>query len=93
MITGAATPALHPQRMRLAGRDAGMIFDRLSEVQLQLQRGPDGIDKPLSCTQNTLRHIAERRPTTLSELDHIPGMGGARTERFGAAFLSVICDQ
>ena len=93
VITGAATPALHPQRMRLAGRDAGMIFDRLSEVQLQLQRGPDGIDKPLSCTQNTLRHIAERRPTTLSELDHIPGMGGARTERFGAAFLSVICDQ
>jgi len=93
VITGAQTPALHPQRMRLAGRDAGTIFDRLSEVQLRLQRGPDGIDKPLSCTQTTLRHIAERRPTTLSELDNITGMGSAKTERFGAAFLAVISDQ
>jgi ATP-dependent DNA helicase RecQ len=90
VIVGADAPALHPQRMRLAGRDAGAIFDRLSEVQLQLQRGPDGIDKPLSCTQTTLRHIAERRPATLSALDQIPGMGAAKTARFGAAFLSVL---
>ncbi|MFT7059085.1 MAG: ATP-dependent DNA helicase RecQ [Pseudorhodobacter sp.] len=90
VITGAQTAPLHPQRMRLAGRGAGAIFDRLAEVQLQLQRGPDGIDKPLSCNQTTLRHIAEHRPSTISELDRIPGMGAAKTARFGVAFLTAI---
>ena len=89
VITAGAS-ALHPQRMRLAGKEAGPVFDRLCEVQLHLQRGPDGIDKPLSCTQTTLRHIAEHRPSTLSELDRIPGMGGQKTDRFGAAFLAVV---
>ena len=90
VITGAGAEGLHPQRMRLAGRDAGEIFDRLAQVHLDLQRGPDGIDKPLSCTQTTLRHIAERRPANLADLDRIPGMGGQKTDRFGAAFLAVI---
>lgn len=93
VITGAETGALHPQRMRLAGRDAGAIFDRLAEVQLQLHRGPDGIDKPLSCTQTTLRHIAEKRPATLAEIDRISGMGSAKTDRFGVAFLAVIAEE
>jgi ATP-dependent DNA helicase RecQ len=90
VITGEAPAPQHPQRRRLAGRDAGAIFDRLAEVQLSLQRGPEGIDKPLSCSQATLRQIAEARPSTLSELDRISGMGGARTERFGEAFLAAI---
>jgi ATP-dependent DNA helicase RecQ len=90
VITGEAPAPQHPQRRRLAGRDAGPIFDRLAEVQLSLQRGPEGIDKLLSCSQATLRQIAEARPSTLSELDRISGMGGARTERFGEAFLAAI---
>ncbi|WP_050527914.1 DNA helicase RecQ [Pseudorhodobacter aquimaris] len=90
VITGAQTAQLHPQRMRLAGRDAGAVFDRLAQVHLDLQRGPEGIDKPLSCTQTTLRHIAERRPATLAEMERIPGMGAQKAERFGAAFLTVV---
>ena len=90
VITGAETEQLHPQRMRLAGRDAGDIFDRLAQVHLDLQRGPQGIDKPLSCTQTTLRHIAERRPASIAEIDRIPGMGAQKTERFGEAFLAVV---
>jgi ATP-dependent DNA helicase RecQ len=76
--------------MRLAGRDAGPLFDKLAQIHLDLQRGTDGIDKPLSCTQSTLRQIAERKPTSLSDLDRIPGMDGARTDRFGLAFLAAI---
>ncbi len=90
VITGSTPAAQHPARLKLAGRDAAQIFDRLAEVQLTLARGPDGTGKPLSCTQTTLRHIAERRPTTLSDLDHISGMGPAKTERFGEAFLDVL---
>jgi len=90
VITGASAPGLHPARRRLAGQDAGQIFDRLAEVQLTLARGEDGTGKHLSCTQATLRHIAESRPSTLSDLDRITGMGGPKTERFGAAFLAVL---
>ena len=90
VVTGASTPGLHPARRKLAGQDAGHLFDRLAEVQLTLARGEDGTGKPLSCTQATLRHIAESRPSTLSDLDRITGMSPQRTERFGAAFLEVL---
>ena len=89
VITGAAD-ALHPARMALAGRPEGALFDRLAEAQLQLQRGQDGTGKPLSCTHSTLRHIAERRPRTMSELEQVQGMGPQKAERFGAAFLSIL---
>ncbi len=89
VITGAAE-VLHPARMRLVGTPAGEVFDRLAEAQLSLVRGPDGTGKHLSCTHSTLRQIAERRPSTLAELDRIQGMGGQKTERFGEAFLDVL---
>ena len=90
VIIGETPDAQHPARRKLAGRDAGQLFDRLCDVQLQLSRGADGTGKHLTCTQTTLRQIAERRPSTLSELDRISGMGSAKTERFGAAFLEVL---
>jgi ATP-dependent DNA helicase RecQ len=92
VITGAGVPALHPARQRLVGQAAGEVFDRLAEVQLQLIRGADGIGKPLSLSQGQLRKIAEARPSTLSELDRAGELGGAKLERFGAAFLDVLRD-
>jgi ATP-dependent DNA helicase RecQ len=89
VITGAAE-VLHPARMKLAGRPEGELFDRLAEAQLALARGEDGTGKHLSCTHSTLRQIAERKPSTLAELQAIPGMGGQKTDRFGAAFLAIL---
>ncbi len=89
VLTGASE-ILHPARMRLAGRPEGALFDRLAEVQLELSRGEDGTGKYLSCTHSTLRQIAERRPSTLSELQEIQGMGELKVDRFGAAFLAVL---
>ena len=91
VITGAAE-ALHPSRMALVGRPEGAVFDRLAEVQLQLQRGTDGTEKPLSCTHSTLRQIAERRPRSVDEIERVQGMGPQKAERFGAAFLAVLQD-
>ncbi|MFN3993214.1 MAG: DNA helicase RecQ [Tabrizicola flagellatus] len=91
VITGAAE-GLHPARMRLAGRPEGALFDRLAEVQLALARGEDGTGKYLTCTHATLRAIVERRPSTLADLARIQGMGDAKIERFGAAFLEVLRD-
>ncbi|ESW59347.1 MAG: ATP-dependent DNA helicase RecQ [Rhodobacter sp. CACIA14H1] len=89
VIVGAAEQ-LHPQRMRLAGREEGVVFDRLADAQLALSRGEDGTGKYLSVTHSTLRLIAERRPSTLTELQRIQGMGDQKVERFGEAFLSVL---
>ena len=90
IITGAATAPMHPARRALVGRDAGAVYDLLNKVQVHLARGDDGIGKHLSCAQSTLRHIAERRPSTLAELANIQGMGDQKTDRFGAAFLEVL---
>jgi len=89
VINGAAE-ALHPQRMRLAGRPAAQVFDRLADAQLALSRGEDGTGKYLSVTHSTLRLIAERRPVSLSDLERIQGMGEQKVERFGQAFLDVL---
>jgi ATP-dependent DNA helicase RecQ len=92
VITGAGSVALHPQRMRLAGRPAGGLFDRLAETQLRLARGEDGTGKPMSCTQAELRRIAEAQPSTLSELDRVASLGPQKLDRFGPAFLAVLRD-
>ena len=89
VITGAVE-SLHPARMRLAGRVEGEVFDRLAEVSQRLYRGEDGTGKPMSLSPGVLRKIAERRPTTLSELDRVADLGPARIERFGSAFLDVL---
>ena len=90
VITGAEPGALHPARMRLVGRDAGQVYDRLADAQLRLQRGEDGTGKPMSLSSGTLRKIAEARPSTLSELDRVGDLGPQKMERFGAAFLDVL---
>jgi ATP-dependent DNA helicase RecQ len=90
VITGDTPETQHPARRKLAGRDAGAILDRLAETQVALSRGADGTGKPLSCNVATLRHIAEQRPSTLSELAQIPGMGEQKVERFGSAFLEIL---
>ncbi len=90
VITGAAPVPLHPQRLKLAGREAGALFDRLCEIQLDLARGEDGTGKHLNCPFSTLRKIAEARPASLAELEQIAGLGPQKIERFGPAFLQAI---
>ena len=90
VINGGAPDPVHPARRKLAGRDAGALFDALRDAERELARGPQGIGKPMSLSQGTLRKIAEARPNTLSDLDRVADLGSARLERFGEAFLEVI---
>ncbi|MCB1348964.1 MAG: DNA helicase RecQ [Paracoccaceae bacterium] len=90
VIAGAGVGDVHPARRKLAGSDAGPLYDRLQEAALDLARGEDGTAKPLSLSPSTLRHVAERRPATETELARLPGMDEARTERFGPAFLDIL---
>ena len=87
VINGEAA-ALHPSRRKLAGREAGNLYDRLLEVQADLARGPAGIDKPMSCSASLLAKVASAKPDDESAMSRL--LGEKRAERFGAAFLDVL---
>jgi ATP-dependent DNA helicase RecQ len=87
VITGASQE-MHPTRRKLAGRPAGDLFDRLLEVQIDLARGNDGIDKPLSCSASLLAKVAANRPQDEQAMERL--LGERRAERFGGAFLDVL---
>ncbi|WP_295048704.1 DNA helicase RecQ [uncultured Paracoccus sp.] len=87
-VIAGAVPDMHPQRLKLAGRPEGALFDRLVAVQADLLRGPDGTEKPLSCSTAQIRRIAESRPADETGLAR--HLDAARLDRFGAAFLREI---
>ncbi|MDA9226554.1 DNA helicase RecQ [bacterium] len=89
VINGEAAQ-MHPKRRKLAGRDAGSIYDRLLEVQAELTRGEGGIDKPLTCSASMLAKVAQMRSGDADAMNRL--LGERRAERFTAAFLDVLLD-
>ena len=90
VINKAPTPELHPARRKLAGRDAGPLFDQLQAAQLELTRGESGTDTYLICTNTTLAKIASQKPQSVAALEKISGVGPQKAERFAEAFLDII---
>jgi len=89
-ILAGETPAPeHPARMKLAGRSEGAIYDRLLEVQAELNRG-DGTGKPMSCSASLLAKVSAMRSPDMSALSAL--LGERRAERFGPAFLDILQD-
>ncbi|MGD9862103.1 MAG: DNA helicase RecQ [Pseudodonghicola sp.] len=89
VINGEVAEA-HPARRKLAGREAGSLYDRLLEAQAELTRGAGGIDKPMSCSAAELAKLAQMRPRDEAALARL--LGERRAERFGPAFLDVLRD-
>ena len=87
VLTGE-TEEMHPNRRRLAGREGGDLYDRLMQVQGDLQRGADGTEKPLSCSSSLISRVVEFRPRDREGMARI--LGDRRADRFGAAFLDAI---
>ncbi|MEM0948445.1 MAG: DNA helicase RecQ [Pseudomonadota bacterium] len=88
VIVGDTAAPVHPARRKLAGHEDGRIYDRLLEAQAALIRGPEGRDKPLSCSASLIARVAALGPNDGSALARL--LGDRRTERFGAAFLDVL---
>ena len=80
----------HPSRRRLAGKEAGKIFDQLQAMQLELMHGAYGHDKPLVCSASVLAKIAAVKPRDMEALKGL--LGDKKTERFGVAFLKILLD-
>ena len=87
VITGASEE-MHPTRRKLAGREAGSLYDTLMAVQADLVRGIDGTEKPLSCSASLLAKVAQARPDSGEAMERL--LGDRRYERFGSAFLDVL---
>ena len=81
-------PDMHPKRAKMAGRDAGTLYDRLLAAQADLTRGPDGADKLMTCSATQLARVAQTKPRDMAGLTRI--IGDRHAERFGDAFLEVI---
>ncbi|MEL6806509.1 MAG: DNA helicase RecQ [Pseudomonadota bacterium] len=89
VINGEAA-TLHPTRRKLAGQDAGAIYDQLLAVQAELARGTDGTDKPLSCSASQLAKVAQLRGGDNAAIERL--IGDRKAARFGPAFLDVLRD-
>jgi ATP-dependent DNA helicase RecQ len=60
------------------------------EAQSKLLQGPDGIDKPMSCSAGLLAKIAGAKPRDAQSMERL--LGDRRATRFGDAFLEVLRD-
>ncbi len=87
-VIAGAQDDVHPERRKLAGRDAAETYDRLLAIQSELSRGPHGTEKPMSCSAAQLSKIATLRAHDLPEIERV--IGERRTERFGTAFLEIL---
>ena len=88
VVAGDAPPSQHPARRKLAGKDAGPVYDDLLEAQTRMSRGSCGTLKPMTCSASQLAKVAEAQPQELAEMARI--LGDKRAERFAAAFLDVL---
>ncbi len=87
-VINGEVAATHPRRQKLAGRNEGTIFDRLLEVQAVLSRGPEGTDKPMSCSASQLARVASQKPRDAAALSRL--VGERHADRFGEAFLDIL---
>ncbi len=90
VITGAEADVPHPARRKLAGGNAGAVYDQLMEAQNRLKNGEGGFDKPVSCSASLLAKIAETRPRDHAAMTRL--LGDRRADRFADAFLAILSD-
>ena len=87
-VINGAMADVHPARRKLAGRDAGGLYDQLQKAQLTLSKGHSGLDKPLVCSASLLSKIAEVKPQDIAAIERL--LGSKYADRFGEAFLDII---
>ncbi len=68
------------------------LFERLRRLRLELAE-EEGVAPFVIFHDKTLRTIAGHRPSTLSALLEIPGIGEVKVERYGRRVLSVVNQQ
>lgn len=72
-----------------SAHSADPLFDALREARLKLA-GDAGVPPYVIFHDSTLREIADRKPTALSELAEVQGVGRVKLERYGQAMLDAL---
>jgi ATP-dependent DNA helicase RecQ len=67
------------------------LFDALRDLRLELAR-EQGIPPYIIFHDSTLIALAQDRPKTMQAFGRMPGVGAVKLERYGEAFLNVICN-
>lgn len=65
------------------------LFDRLRACRLELAQ-TQGVPPYVIFHDSTLTEMALQRPRTLADLARLPGIGEAKLNRYGAAFLAAL---
>lgn len=66
------------------------LFEALRELRLELAR-EQSIPPYIIFHDSTLIALAQQQPKTLNAFGRMPGVGAVKLERYGEAFLQVIC--
>ncbi|MCC5986941.1 MAG: DNA helicase RecQ [Pararhodobacter sp.] len=88
VINGEEPQPEHPARRKLAGAEAGNLYDRLFEAERRLERGACGTLRPMALSAAQRARLAKARPEDIEGVARL--IGERATERFGLAFLEVI---
>jgi ATP-dependent DNA helicase RecQ len=67
----------------------GMLFERLRTLRKELA-DRQGVPAYIVFSDKVLREMAARRPASPAELLDVPGVGPAKLERYGRAFLEAL---
>jgi ATP-dependent DNA helicase RecQ len=88
-LTIAVPPPRKRASKRRADYPADPLFDALREARRQLAADA-GVPPYVIFHDSTLREIAERKPSNLSELGAVQGVGAVKLERYGEAMLAAL---
>ncbi len=78
----------HIQRSEEEGEE---VFNRLRELRKRLA-DREGVPPFVIFSDSTLREMSRRRPTSLHELLQVKGVGEAKLDKYGEAFLDVLTE-
>jgi ATP-dependent DNA helicase RecQ len=89
LLDEAGLPRVAPRADALSVAADPVSEERFLRLRELRKRLADARDLPAYVVfhDRTLREMAQRRPRTLDELLDVPGVGPAKLERYGAAFL------
>lgn len=75
--------------VELSTPEAEALFERLREARTSMAQ-ERSVPAYVICHDSTLRGIAEARPTSVSQLADVHGMGPSRIDNYGEQFLAVV---
>jgi ATP-dependent DNA helicase RecQ len=94
-LSARAARAARPRRRVVIGDDGSVadaeLFDRLRTLRKRLA-DENGVPAYIVFSDATLKAMAELRPGSDAELLDVPGVGPAKLDRYGAAFLALIAE-